>query len=136
MLLRFRLANHRSIREEHELSLIGTEFNEGTARETVLRNKGRAVTVLPVASVFGANASGKSNLLSGLRFMRTAVRDSVTESRTRPGSDLDYVRTAIRRDRTISPRRRQAPPRRKPGARLPAGTVRRDSTDLGRQDSA
>ena len=79
MLLRSRLANHRSIREEHELSLIGTEFNEGTARKTVLRNKGRAVTVLPVAGVFGANASGKSNLLSGLRFMRTAVRDSVTE---------------------------------------------------------
>ncbi len=86
MLLRFRLANHRSIREEHELSLIGTEFNEGTARETVLRNKGRVVTVLPVAGVFGANASGKSNLLSGLRFMRTVVRDSVTEWARSPDS--------------------------------------------------
>ncbi len=85
MLLRFRLANHRSIREEHELSLIGTEFNAGTARETGLSSKGRGVTALPVAGVFGANASGKSNLLSGLRFMRTAVRESVTEWAKYPG---------------------------------------------------
>ncbi|MFE3988284.1 ATP/GTP-binding protein [Nocardia tengchongensis] len=85
MLLRFRLANHRSIRDEHELSLIGTEFNGGSARETGLRNKGRPVSVLPVAGVFGANGSGKSNLLSGFRFMRTAVRDSVAEWAKTPG---------------------------------------------------
>ncbi|MEQ4723814.1 hypothetical protein [Nonomuraea sp. B19D2] len=29
VLIRFRLANHRSIRDEQELSLIATEFNEG-----------------------------------------------------------------------------------------------------------
>ncbi|WP_203236777.1 AAA family ATPase [Nocardia panacis] len=40
---------------------------------------------MPVAGVFGANASGKSNLLSGLRFMRSAVRDSVTEWAKDPG---------------------------------------------------
>ncbi|GGK37076.1 AAA family ATPase [Nocardia camponoti] len=79
MLLRFRVANHRSIRDEYELSLIGTEFNEGTARETGLTSKGRPVTASPVAGIFGANASGKSNLLSALRFMRTAIRDSVAE---------------------------------------------------------
>ncbi|WP_245816280.1 AAA family ATPase [Lentzea albidocapillata] len=32
--------------------------------------------VLPVAAIYGANASGKSNLLDGLRFMADAVRDS------------------------------------------------------------
>ena len=79
MLIRFRLANHRSIREEHELSLIATEFDEGTARKTGLRHRGRDVSAQPVVGVFGANASGKSNLLSGFRFMRDAVRDSFAD---------------------------------------------------------
>jgi len=86
VLLRFRVANHRSICDEHELSMIGTEFNEGTARETTLTSKGGSVTALLVAGIFGANASGKSNLLSAFRFMRTAVRDSVAEWAKNPGT--------------------------------------------------
>jgi AAA15 family ATPase/GTPase len=86
VLLRFRVANHRSIRDEHELSLIGTEFNEGTARRTPLTNKGRPVTVLPVVGLFGANASGKSNLLGALRFMRNSVRGSFADWAKVPGT--------------------------------------------------
>jgi hypothetical protein len=85
MLLRFRVANHRSIRGEHELSLIGTEFNGGTARETPLSSRGRPVTVLPVVGLFGANASGKSNLLDAIRFMRDAVRSSFADWAKSPG---------------------------------------------------
>ncbi len=86
MLLRFRVANHRSIRDEHEVSLIGTELNEGTARETPLTARGRPVTVLPVLGVFGANASGKSNLLSAFRFMKEAVRSSFADWAKVPGA--------------------------------------------------
>ncbi|MFJ6992954.1 ATP/GTP-binding protein [Streptomyces sp. NPDC003090] len=77
MLLSFRVANHRSIREEQELSLVATEFNEGTARETGGRWEGKPVTVLPTIGIFGANASGKSNVLAAMRFMRSAVIDSL-----------------------------------------------------------
>lgn len=70
MLIRFRVANHRSIRSEHELSLIATEFNEGTARDTGLHHKGRDVLALPALGLYGANASGKSNLIKSLWFMR------------------------------------------------------------------
>ncbi len=63
MLRSFRLANHRSFRDEHELLLMPTY--DKTGRSTV-----------PVAAIFGANASGKSSLLDGLRFMAEAVRDS------------------------------------------------------------
>jgi predicted ATPase len=59
MLRSFLVANHKSIRDEHELSLVPAH------------GKGRRV--VPVAAVFGANASGKSNLLDALRFMRSAV---------------------------------------------------------------
>lgn len=86
MLLRFRVANHRSIRDEHTLSILGTEFNEGTARPTPLTSKGHDVSVLPVLGVFGANASGKSNLLSAFRFMKDAVHNSFADWAKTPGS--------------------------------------------------
>lgn len=79
MLLRFRVANHRSIRADHELSLVATEFNEGTARLTGVRAEGREIGVVPVAGIFGANASGKSNVLAALGAMREAVRTSLAE---------------------------------------------------------
>ncbi|MFE0046478.1 AAA family ATPase [Streptomyces albireticuli] len=85
MLLSFRVANHRSIREEQELSLVATELNERTGRETALRHDGKPVSVLPAVGIFGANGSGKSNVLSALRFMRKAVRESFAEWGKDPG---------------------------------------------------
>jgi hypothetical protein len=79
------VANHRSIRDEHELSLIATEFNEGSARDAGLQHRGRQVLALPVLGVFGANASGKSNVISGFRFMREAVLSSFADWAKTPG---------------------------------------------------
>lgn len=62
MLRSFRVANHRSIRAEQELVLLPAY------------DKSRPVT--PVAAIYGANASGKSNLLDALRWMREAVLTS------------------------------------------------------------
>ena len=85
MLLRFRVANHRSIRDECELSLIGSPAGDGVARATALRDGGQEVSVLPVIGVFGANASGKTNLLRALFDMRDAVRTSFAQWATKPG---------------------------------------------------
>jgi uncharacterized protein len=62
MLRSFRFANHKSFRDEAELLLMPTYDKSGP--------------VVPVAGVFGANASGKSNLLDALRWMQAAVRES------------------------------------------------------------
>lgn len=62
MLRSFRVTNHRSFREEQELLLIPAYRSDAP--------------VVPVAAVFGANASGKSNLLDALAWMRDAVLDS------------------------------------------------------------
>ncbi|QBI53670.1 AAA family ATPase [Streptomonospora litoralis] len=73
MLLRFRVANHRSIRDEQELSLVEVPKRG--------KDKPRASEVpatVPVAGIYGSNASGKSNVLDALRWMRLAVRDSYT----------------------------------------------------------
>lgn len=83
MLLRFRVANHRSIRDECELSLVGASTADGVALTTALRDQD--VSVLPVIGIFGANASGKTNLLRALFDMRDAVRTSFAEWATRPG---------------------------------------------------
>lgn len=58
----FRLGNHRSFRDEQELSLLPAYDREQAA--------------LPVVAIYGANASGKSNVLNGLAFMRRAVVES------------------------------------------------------------
>ncbi|MEU4686366.1 AAA family ATPase [Streptomyces xinghaiensis] len=73
------MANHRSVRAEQELSLVAMEFNEGAGADTGVRVDGRPVSVLPVVGLFGANASGKSNTLSALRFMCRAVRESFAD---------------------------------------------------------
>lgn len=65
MLLKFRVANHRSIRDEQELSFIATELNESTAIEVETKPSG-GVRVLPVIGLYGPNASGKSNVLDAL----------------------------------------------------------------------
>lgn len=62
MLRSFRVSNHKSINTEQELLLIPSYQG--------------AMPVLPVAAVFGANASGKSNLLDALRWMQRAVQNS------------------------------------------------------------
>ncbi|MEU7782624.1 ATP-binding protein [Amycolatopsis sp. NPDC049159] len=79
MLLRFRVANHRSIRGECELSFVSTSADDGVARATALRDRGQEVSVLPIIGIFGANASGKTNLLRALFDMRDAVRTSFAE---------------------------------------------------------
>jgi hypothetical protein len=79
MLLRFRASNVLSFRRELELSFVATEFNEGTAVPAGFRSEGRDVEFLPVVAVYGANASGKTNVLSAMRWMRLAVLNSVTE---------------------------------------------------------
>lgn len=60
----FRLGNHRSFRDEQELLLMPSM-------------PGDERPVVPVAAIYGANASGKSNLFNGLWFMQAAVRDSL-----------------------------------------------------------
>lgn len=62
MLRSFRVENHKSIRDEQELIFI-PQYD-------------KSKPVVPVAAVFGANASGKSNLLDALRWLQSAVRSS------------------------------------------------------------
>lgn len=72
--MRFRVANHRSLRDEQELSLIASPSAKDDPR--LLHPEGLDEAVLPACVVYGANASGKSNLLKALAYMRSAVAAS------------------------------------------------------------
>lgn len=109
MLLRFTVANHRSIRDEQELSLVAVARRGERRGATPLVP--RAVAV---AGIYGANASGKSNVLDALQWMRWAIGASQAswrpdggvprhpftfdeESAERPSSfELDFVHDDIR----------------------------------------
>jgi hypothetical protein len=76
-LLTFRAQNVRSFRDEFELSLISTRLAEDEiVRSVTWREGGRPIGILPAAGVFGANASGKSNVLKAMDDMRGQVLHS------------------------------------------------------------
>jgi uncharacterized protein len=77
MLLAFRAANVRSFRDQLELSLLATALaEEGVPRLVHWREGGQPLRVLPGACMFGANASGKSNVLRAMDDMRRHVLHS------------------------------------------------------------
>ncbi|GCD44652.1 AAA family ATPase [Streptomyces paromomycinus] len=81
MLLRFRVANVRSLRDVQELSFVvpeGSKEEQAAARKTLLSD-GRRLPVHTVLGVFGANASGKSNVIAALKNMRHAVLRSYAD---------------------------------------------------------
>lgn len=78
MLLQFRVKNYRSIRNEAVLNLIASndkELAQSNLLPTGLKGLSHAVRT---AVIYGPNASGKSNVLQGLAFMRGMVAESAT----------------------------------------------------------
>ena len=97
MLLRFAVANHLSIRESQELSFAASS----------LRDRGdglidcKAVqggSVLPAIVIYGANASGKSNIVNAIAAMQKMVLRSHTQGE--PGGGVP--RRAFKLDSTCS----------------------------------
>lgn len=73
MLIQFSFKNYKSFRDETILDLTAT-------RETELSFHVREVSgekILPVAIIYGANASGKSNVIEALKWMRSFVLSSL-----------------------------------------------------------
>jgi hypothetical protein len=79
MLLSFRVANHRSLRDEQQLNLAWAF--------TADRPEGADWPAVPVAAIFGANASGKSNLIDALSYLRVMALRSDRE--TEPGYGIE-----------------------------------------------
>lgn len=72
MLIEFRVENHRSLRDEQVLTMEAGRIGD-TADSRPRHVDGHSECLLPVAALYGANASGKSNVLNALAFMRETV---------------------------------------------------------------
>ncbi|OAN47840.1 AAA family ATPase [Magnetospirillum moscoviense] len=79
MLIRFGITNHLSINEPQELSLAASSLKDESAG-LIPPLRTNAPPLLPAAVLYGANASGKSNIVRALRFFRDAVLNSHRES--------------------------------------------------------
>ncbi|MBF6211162.1 AAA family ATPase [Nocardia puris] len=72
MLIRFEVENFRSILEPAELSMVAIDD-----RPEVRVHPKFGASLVPVAGIFGPNASGKSNVLAALAWLRAAVQHSL-----------------------------------------------------------
>jgi AAA15 family ATPase/GTPase len=82
MLIEFTVGNFRSFKEPVTFSMVAAKLN---ARDPQLNENNTfrledGLTLLSSAALYGANASGKSNLVKALRFMRRFVLNSSKES--------------------------------------------------------
>jgi predicted ATPase len=73
VLIRFEVSNFRSIQGPVELSMVAVDSARAEARQ--VRNLGESL--LHVAAIFGPNASGKSNIIAALTWVRDAVQSSL-----------------------------------------------------------
>ncbi|MBQ8527461.1 MAG: ATP-binding protein [Lachnospiraceae bacterium] len=72
MLIQFNFKNFKSFREEAALDLSATKMTEFSDRVVAIGGE----KVLPVAAIYGANASGKSNIYNAFGYMSEYVVDS------------------------------------------------------------
>lgn len=88
MLVEFRIKNFRSLRDEQVLSMVASSDKallDTHALDTGLK---AAPHLLKSAVVYGANASGKSNLIKALQYMRGVVLESAA---LQPGQTFDRL---------------------------------------------
>ncbi len=72
MLIRFEVENFRSILEPAELSMVAVDDRPEARTHAKL-----GASLVPVAGIYGPNASGKSNVLAALAWLRTSVQNSL-----------------------------------------------------------
>ena len=97
MLLRFAVANHLSIREKQELSFAASSLRDRSDGLIDCKTVPSG-SVLPAIVIYGANASGKSNLVNAIAAMQGMVLWSHT--RGEPGGGVP--RDAFKLDPTCS----------------------------------
>jgi AAA15 family ATPase/GTPase len=86
MILEFRLRNYRSFRDEAVLSMVASPDRHLQQENTVQIENSSIKGAVRSAVIYGANASGKSNLLRGLSMMRAFVLNSASHQ---PGQTLN-----------------------------------------------
>lgn len=80
MLVDFRVKNYRSIKDEQTFSMVtasGKELEESNTFKPLKNSK--SLSLLRSATIYGANAAGKSNFLKALKTMQRVVLESASK---------------------------------------------------------
>lgn len=87
MLIQFKVKNYRSIKEEQILSMVKSKGKELEETNTFPSpEKKKPIKLLSSATIYGPNASGKSNLLKAMQTMQKIVLNS--DSKIKRGTKL------------------------------------------------
>ncbi len=86
MLIDFTVCNFRSIKEAVTLSLLATNIREHSGN-VALSKREKSIKLLKVGGVYGANASGKSNILKALDVFRNFI---VGSTDLKLGQEIPY----------------------------------------------
>src|SRR5579863_3504159 len=81
MLIQFNVANYRSIKESQTLTMVASKDDSHQDSNCIKTGIPALPHLVRSAVLYGANASGKSNLVSALAFMRSMVETSAVSIR-------------------------------------------------------
>ena len=102
MLIEFSVANYRSFRDKVTFSMVASSLKAKNAElnETNLFSAHGRLELLTSAAIYGANASGKSNLIAAMNFMRHFVIHSanIREEEDQAGIEVEPFRLSTETD--------------------------------------
>jgi len=102
MLVQFSVKNYRSFNEPETLSLVAApELDHGSLLEENTFVTANELRLVKSAAIYGANASGKSNLVRAITFVRTLILSSF--SGVQPDAKLDVAPFRLRIDTINQP---------------------------------
>lgn len=93
MLLEFRIRNFRSFREEAVFSMAASSDMQFADTHTLTTGLDKLPRVVRTAAIYGANASGKSNIIKALQFMQSMV---LTSSQVQPDTENNLAPFRLR----------------------------------------
>lgn len=94
MLIQFSIENYLSFGERTTLSLIPAKSRK--QKDHIIHcEKGKDVSVLPIAAFYGANASGKSNFVKAIQFFRSLVLGQIDTIKSIPLSRFKLNDTSV-----------------------------------------
>ena len=105
MLIEFSVQNFRSIKEKQTFSMVPSSYNKELADDGNIKPVTKKISLLPTAALYGANSSGKSNLLNAMGRMHNIVVNSV---RRNAGDELPYDPFALDENFASAPTEFQA----------------------------
>jgi uncharacterized protein len=103
MLIEFTVGNYRSFKDPVTLNMAAARLvaKDKTLDENNVFEASGAPPLLSTAAVYGANASGKSNLIAAISFMRHFVLDST--KKTQPTGDIGVEHFRLSTDTLHAP---------------------------------